>query len=197
MTVWAVVLAFLGAANPFRRRGCLSVLDQWQVLLGATAALVGYTLLALAGASLRDALDVSTPNLRVAAGLVLLVVGLHAVVAPLAPASPPVASRTGWLVPVLFPVLLRPDLALVAFAADRSSGVVTIVFSAAIALAAVTIWWLRFPPRSRSATSAGAAGNFDGGNHAHRGLERSMGAVLGVGTVVAAVRLMLDGVFAL
>jgi small neutral amino acid transporter SnatA (MarC family) len=181
MTVWAVLLAFVGAANPIRRRRCLSVADRRQVLMGAAAALVTYAVLALLGASVRDALDVSTPNVRVAAGLVLVIVGLHAVIAPLPAAQALTTARTGWLAPVLFPVLLRPDLALVAFAADRSSGVVTVGLSAGIALAAVVAWWWAFS-RERPTNAP---------------WERGLGALLGVLTVIAAIRLLLDGVFAL
>ena len=181
MTVWAVVLAFLGATNPIRRRRCLSVTDRRQVLVGAAAALLAYVGLALLGASIRDVLDVSTPNVRVAAGLVLVVVGLHAVVAPLPAAQETTTARNSWLVPVLFPVLLRPDLSLVAFAADRTSGVVTVCVSAGVALAAVVAWWSACS-REQATTAI---------------WERALGALLGVLTVIAAIRLLLDGVFAL
>ena len=177
MTVWAVLLVFAAAANPFRRRRCLSVPDGRQVIAGAAVAVAVYGALAVAGASLRDALDVSTPNMRVAAGLLLVVVGLHAVVAPLPAAPATIDARGGWLVPVLVPVMLRPDLALVAFAADRTSGVATVALSASVALAAVAAWW-------HVGTRTPAA-------------ERWLGAALGALTVVAAVRLLLDGVFAL
>lgn len=205
MTVWAVLLAFIGALNPFRRRRCLSVPDGRQVVAGASAALVAYALLAVVGASLRDALDVSTPNMRIAAGLVLVVVGLHAVVAPL-PAPPAmVHGRAGWLAPVLFPALFRPDLALIAFAADRASGVLVVVVAAALALVALAAWWFALSPSSRSATTGVAQRDLDQGTGlpsdeggpARGEWERPLGAVAGVVTVAAAVRLLLDGVFAL
>lgn len=177
MTVWAVLLAFTGAANPFRRRRCLSVPDRRQVIAGAAVAVVAYGALAVLGASLRQVLDVSTPNMRVAAGLVLVVVGLHAVVASLPDAPATVDGYRGWLVPVLLPVMLRPDLAIVAFAADRTSGVATVVLSAGVGVAAVAAWW-----HVGARTPA---------------WERWLGATLGALTVVAAVRLLLDGVFAL
>ena len=186
MTVWAVVSAYLGAANPFRRRRCLSVAGGRQVAMGAVVALVVYSILAIIGATLRDALDVSAPNARIAAGLVLMVVGLHAIVAPLPATQPSYGGRRGWLAPVLFPALLRPDLALVAFAADGSSGVLTVVIGVAIALTATFDWWLLVAVRSRK------HGGID-----HGSWERSLGASLGVLTVVASVRLVLDGVFAL
>jgi small neutral amino acid transporter SnatA (MarC family) len=182
MTVWAVLLSFVGAVNPLRRRRCLVVADPRQVPLGAAAALVVYVAFALVGATVRDALDVSTPNMRIAAALVLVVVGVHAVVAPLPAPHESVDDRTAWLVPVLFPVLLRPDLALVALAADRASGVLVVIASAVVALAAVLAWWSTAPTPLRASSV---------------GWERGLGAVLGVATVVAAVRLLLDGVFAL
>jgi small neutral amino acid transporter SnatA (MarC family) len=181
MTVWAVLVCFLGAANPVRRRRCMVVAEARQVHLGAAAALVAYAVLALLGAAVRGALDVSTPNMRVAAALVLVVVGLHAVVAPLPAPHEAIDGRSAWLVPVLFPVLLRPDLALVAFAADRASGVLVVIAGALVALAAVVAWWSAGPTSTRTSTA----------------WERGVGAVFGVATVAAAVRLLLDGVFAL
>ncbi len=39
MTVWAVLLAFVGALDPFRRRGCLAVPKRADVVLGPVRAL--------------------------------------------------------------------------------------------------------------------------------------------------------------
>lgn len=179
MTTWAVVVAFVATLDPFRRRDALSVQHARDVRAGAALATVAYALLAVLGATARDALDVSAPNARLAAGLVLLVAGVHATVARPAthPTEPP--SRTDWLVPVCFPVLLRPDLALVALAADGAASVATTVIAAALATAAAAAWWSLGPP------------------DADRRLVRGASAVLAVALVVAAVRLLLDGLFAL
>ena len=180
MTVWAVILAFVAASNPVRRRTCLSIQDTRSVAIGAALACVAYTVIAVVGVAARDALDVSAPNARVAAGLVLLTVGLHAVVAPLPAPQPTITTPTRWLVPVLFPVFLRPDLALVALAADRASDVASVVLAAVLGVGLVVWLWVRGGSSRRGGT-----------------FERAVGAVLGAVTVLTAVRLLLDGVFAI
>lgn len=178
MTVWAVVLAFVGALDPFRRRGCLAGPRRADVLLGAAAAGAAYVAVAVVAAGGREALDVSAPNARLAAALVLLAVGLHAIVTPL-PTLPPDPAPRAWLAPVCFPVLLRPDLALVALAADGAAGVGVVAAAAAAGLLATVAWWAT------------------GGRAVAPRVERGLGAVAGALLVLAAVRLLLDGLFAI
>lgn len=180
MTVWAVVVAFVGATNPFRRRTALSVPHMRTVVGGGVAALASYGLVAIVGANVRDTLDVSAPNARIAAGLVLVVVGLHALAtAPTAPMLMDDAAHA-WLNPVWFPVLLRPDLAVVALAAHDAGAVASVVVAAAVAFGATAYWWNAHGRSTASVTR----------------VERALGAASGVALVVAAVRLLLDGVFA-
>lgn len=178
MTVWAVLVAFTGALDPFRRRGCLSVTRRRDVVLGAVLAGTAYVAIAALGTTVREALDVSAPNARLAAGLVLLAVGLHAVITPL-PRLAVVDAPRAWLAPVAFPVLLRPDLALVALAADGAPSLASVVGAATLALALTVVWWDRAPA------------------HVGARVERGLSAVLGALTVLAAVRLLLDGLFAI
>ena len=184
MTVWAVLVAVVAATNPFRRRVALDVRDLRTVLAGAGVAAAALGACALVGATVRDALDVSAPNARIAAGLVLAVVGLHAVVArierPTDAAGSPSDDRRAWLAPVAFPVLLRPDLALVALASEAGD-IAPVVGAVVLAFGLTAVWWRR----AAGATARPTA------------IERGLGAVLGAALVVAAVRLLLDGVFAL
>jgi small neutral amino acid transporter SnatA (MarC family) len=185
MTVWAVLVAVVAATNPFRRRVALDVRSAHAVLAGAATAAAVLALCALAGAGLRDALDVSAPNARIAAGLVLAVVGLHAVVARVErpDTRPAGTARTAWLVPVAFPVLLRPDLALVAFASEPGD-VAPLIGAVVLAFALTAAWWWSWRAGADPAARPSA-------------VERALGAVLGAALVVAAIRLVLDGVFAL
>jgi small neutral amino acid transporter SnatA (MarC family) len=186
MTVWAVLVGVLGATNPFRRRAALDVAHLHVAVIGAAVAAAALAGCAVAGATLRDALDVSAPNARIAAGLVLAVTGLHAVVARVEQPAPRARAADGpsaWLVPVAFPSLFRPDLALVAFASETGD-LAPVAVATAAAFALAVAWWHRGgrdsdPPAAVTAT------------------ERGLGALLAAAGVVAAIRLVLDGVFAL
>ena len=87
------------------------------VLEASLAAL----LLAVAGLAAADpllgALDVSEESLRIATGVILLAGGLRASVAPRPSSDPGLPGRLAALVPVLFPLLLTPELALVVLSA--------------------------------------------------------------------------------
>ena len=179
MTTWAVVVAFVATLDPFRRRDALSVTRARDVWAGGALAAVVYALVAVLGATTRDALDVSAPNARLAAGLVLVAAGVHATVRAPASFTTDAPTRTDWLVPVCFPVLLRPDLALVALAADGAVSVATIAGSAVLAVAVTGAWWSAAPEAADRRVVRGASG------------------VLSVALVVAAVRLLLDGLFAI
>ena len=185
MTVWAIVVVVVCALNPPRRRLTLDVGSLASVARGAVAAFAVYVLGAATAAGLRGALDVSAPNVRVAAGLVLIAVGLHAVVSRIAPTprDAPVSDvdeRTAWLVPVGFPVLLRPDIALVALASEPTD-VVPVGAALAIALSGVVVWW-----HTRGGHTAPVTRT-----------ERAISSALGALLVLGAVRIVLDGIFAL
>jgi small neutral amino acid transporter SnatA (MarC family) len=186
MTVWAVLAGVVGATNPFRRRTALDVARLRTVVAGAAAAAAALVACAVAGATLRGALDVSAPNARITAGLVLAVVGLHAVVARVEQPAPPAGgddAPAAWLVPVAFPALFRPDLALVAFASEAGD-LVPVTVAVGTAFALVALWW-HVRTRAGSLPAPVTA------------TERGLGALLGAVTVLAAIRLVLDGVFAL
>jgi small neutral amino acid transporter SnatA (MarC family) len=85
------------------------------------AASVAALLLGTAGLAaadpLLDALDVSPESLRIAAGIVLVAGGLRSLVAPRPTSDPGLPGRLAAIVPVLFPLLLTPELALVVLSA--------------------------------------------------------------------------------
>ena len=174
MSTWLAAAALLFAVNPARRSLELEPRPAWRIAAvagaGVLTAVIG--LAALSG-PLLDWLDVSPPTFRVAAGLVLGFRGLLDLV--LTPKPEP-EGLGGWgeaLFPVGFPVLFRPEVAVIALAAGADIGVVRTalltVVPAALGVAAVT-WW----PGRRWA--------------------RSVGALLSVGAIVVGVALIADGV---
>jgi small neutral amino acid transporter SnatA (MarC family) len=98
------------------------------VASAAVGALVIAAILVAVADPLLDALDVSPESLRIAAGLVLVVGGLRALAAPRPSADPGLTGRSAALVPVLFPLLLTPELALVLLSAgadERNAAALT------------------------------------------------------------------------
>ena len=135
MSFGLLLLAFLGAVNPFRARLALPN-GHAVVALGAAAALaVAAALVALAD-PLLDALDVSPESFRLAAGLVLAVEGARVLVWPHPLAAAPLGGRTAALVPVAFPLLLQPGVVVLALAAGAEDAEWRGLVALAAALAA-------------------------------------------------------------
>jgi small neutral amino acid transporter SnatA (MarC family) len=114
MSFGLIVAAFLGAANAGRvalaAEAARPGRREWAIAVVAGAALV---VVGVLGADpLLDALSISPPSFRLAAGIVLLAAGLKTLVWP-APAPGPFAA-----------VLVTPELAVVAisFGADEPAG---------------------------------------------------------------------------
>ena len=139
-----VGLAFVVAVNPARLHGALPRREDRRVRvlvvgIGALLALAVYAALAVVAESLLDGLDIDDASMRIAAGLVLLVAGGRDLIA-LPPAAEP--ALPGWraaLVPVLIPLLLRPELAVFSISAGADQGVVVTSAAAAFALALVVV----------------------------------------------------------
>jgi small neutral amino acid transporter SnatA (MarC family) len=140
MNVGLAVATLVLATNPPRRRAALSVDETTTVALGATLAAVALVVVAAVSGPLLDALDVSAPNARIAAGLVLAVVSLHDLVWKPPPSGAALPGRAAALVPVCFPVLLRPEVALVALSLGADHGVAAALLAATLGAAAVTGW---------------------------------------------------------
>ncbi len=124
MNVFLAAAALLFAVNPARRALELVPRPERRI---ATAAGVGVVVavaaLAAVSGPLLDLLDVSPPTFRVAAGLVLAFRGLLDLV--LTPTPEP-EGLSGWgeaLFPVGFPVLFRPEVAVLALAVGADLGV--------------------------------------------------------------------------
>jgi small neutral amino acid transporter SnatA (MarC family) len=132
-----VALAVLATVNPPRVPLGVPVVPGRATLVAVAsvaAMAVAGVLLAVAD-RLLDALDVSPESLRIAAGVILVVGGIRTLVAPRPSGDP---GLTGWaraLVPVLFPLLLTPELALVLFSAGADERHASALAGVAVALA--------------------------------------------------------------
>jgi small neutral amino acid transporter SnatA (MarC family) len=146
---------------------------------GAAAGALAVFLVSLASGPLLDALDVSAPAFRIAAGAVGAIAGAVAFVRPAPSPEPALPGRRAALVPVAVPLVAGPALIVVALGAhaDRGAGVVALALVIAVVLAAVV------------ATRVGVDGVR---GRALRWATRATAAA----AVVATVLLVIDGVFA-
>jgi small neutral amino acid transporter SnatA (MarC family) len=111
------------------------------VAAGACTAWVVAVALACVSGPILDALDVSSATFEVAAGIVLGLVSARVLVVGVRVERNDGTARTasGLIVPVLIPVLLTPQLLMVAVAAGALDGSLLVAVSAAIVLVAATV----------------------------------------------------------
>lgn len=155
-TLWLAVLGFVLATNAFHRRPALPLTDRPRqsalahVAAGAVLAMGVLSLIAAVGPAALRALDISVPNGRVAAGLVVIASALVQLFR--APEwdrvydgghSDSAAAPKGALAaltPIFFPVLLRPELAVLALVGGADVGWGQMTAAIIIGLAAVVGW---------------------------------------------------------
>jgi small neutral amino acid transporter SnatA (MarC family) len=142
---WLWLVALVAAFDPVRVAQALPRADRSRRTVTTVAALGGLigsvvvATLALAGDWLVEALDVSTPALRVAAGTVAAITGAVGMVRrapdPAAPALP--GLRAAW-VPVAVPLVVGPALVLLAVSAYADRGLAVVVGALVLGVAALT-----------------------------------------------------------
>jgi small neutral amino acid transporter SnatA (MarC family) len=126
--LWALVL--LLALNPVRaafgiprgRAGARPTALELALLGGAAGGLFALAASALAP-PLLDAVDVSDPAFRVAAGIVAVVAGVWDLLRRPPGPEPALSGRRAALVPVAWPLVARPALLILALAAGADRGV--------------------------------------------------------------------------
>jgi multiple antibiotic resistance protein len=180
---WLWVIALVVALNPARAafgipragrpRRTIVAVAVIGGLIGGLAVLAA----AIAGGPLLDALDVSDPSFRLAAGVVAVLIGI----ADLFRRPPaPEPALPGWraaLVPVAIPVVARPGLLVLALGAgaDGYAGLAAAAMAIGIALLAAIVAWSR---------TVGAGGR----------VLRWASRLLGAALVACGVVLAVDGV---
>jgi len=125
MNAWLGLAAMVAAVNAPRRRAALSVDDTTVVAIGAAVTALALVVFGAIATPLLDAMDVSRPNFRIGLGLVLAVVAVHDLVRRPPAAGAALPGRRAAIVPVFFPVLLRPEVAMVALAIGAAGNVTT------------------------------------------------------------------------
>jgi small neutral amino acid transporter SnatA (MarC family) len=147
--------------------------------LGGAAGGLAVYLISLASGPLLDALDVSAPAFRIAAGAVGAVAGAVAFVRPAPSPEPALPGRRAALVPVAVPLVAGPALVFLALSAhaDRGGSVVALALALTVGLLTVV------------AARVGVDGV---SGRALRWATRATAAA----AVVAAVLLVVDGIFA-
>jgi len=175
VSVLLAVLLMTAGLNPPRRRAELAARPT-VVAAGAVLTVAVLIALGLAGESMLNALDISAPTFRVGVGLVLAIRG--AIDLAMRPPAPPAAAdgMGAAAVPVFFPVLFRPEAALVAVSVASDGGMGSMLLGAGVALALVV--------------GLAAA-------ELHEMMLRAAGMLVSTLAVVVAIDLIVDGVFAL
>jgi small neutral amino acid transporter SnatA (MarC family) len=179
--LWAAVL--LLALNPARAAFAIPRAGRSRpTVVGVAAAggvLGGLAVCAAAatGSPLLDALDVSDPSFRIAAGIVAALAGTADLFRRPPPPEPALAGWRAALVPVAIPAVARPALLVLALGAGADEGVLVSAGAMAIGVALLTGLVVAWP------------GEGPGGR-----VLRWTGRVLAAGLVAAGVVLAVDGV---
>jgi len=182
VTLALFVLAALCAVNAPRSRGALPVTDERGPVATIGGALTLLVLVPVAAFAdpLLDLVDISPATARIATGLLLVVTGILLVGWPMPRPEPSLPGRRAALVPVAFPTLLTPGLALLVLtaAADHTAVVSLVVLAVALATVPAIAMIPARPPDSTQ----------------HRVLDGSARVLAGV-LVLAGFGLLFDGVF--
>ena len=156
-SAWLWLIALVAALNPARAafgipssRGSPSALG-----LAALGGLIGGLAVCAAaalGGPLLEALDVSEPSFRIAAGTVAALCGIADLFRRPPEPEPALAGWRAALVPVAIPLVARPVLLVMALGAGADRSVLVAAGSMAIAVAllsGLTAWWSTDGPRGR------------------------------------------------
>jgi small neutral amino acid transporter SnatA (MarC family) len=150
-SVWLWAVALLLALNPARaafgipRAGRSSREVAELAALGGAIGGLAVCAAAALGDVLLDALDVSAPAFRTAAGIVALLAGAADLIRRPPRPEPALADRRAALVPVAIPLVARPALLVMALGAGADRGVLVSVGATAIGVALMSALAVRCP----------------------------------------------------
>ena len=179
--LWAVVL-FL-ALNPARaafgvpRTGRSPKDVVGLAVVGGAIGALAICVVAAVADPLLDALEISEPSFRTAAGIVALIAGIADLFRRPPPPEPSLPGRRAALVPVAIPVVARPALLLLAIGAGADRGLLVSVGAMVVGVALLTALVARWPAEGPG-----------------RRVLRWAGRLLAAGLVACGVILTIDGV---
>jgi small neutral amino acid transporter SnatA (MarC family) len=182
-SVWLWAAALVLALNPARaafavpRTGRSRRTVAGVSVAGGTIGGLAVCAAALAADPLLDALDVSDPSFRIAAGIVAVVTGAADLLRRPPPPEPALAGRRAALVPVAIPAVARPALLVAALGAGADGRVLVSAAAMAVGVAALTALAVACP-------TEGPGGR----------VLRWSGRLLAAGLVACGVLLAVDGV---
>jgi small neutral amino acid transporter SnatA (MarC family) len=182
-SVWLWAAALILALNPARaafgvpRAGRAPDEAVKLAALGGAIGGVGLCVVAALADPLFDAIDVSDPSFRVAAGIVGGIAGIADLFRRPPPPEPSLAGWRAALVPVALPLVARPALVVLALGAGADHGVLVCVAAMAAGVAALTALVAR-------CSTDGASGR----------VLRWAGRLLAAGLLACGVILTVDGV---
>jgi small neutral amino acid transporter SnatA (MarC family) len=142
VTFVVLLVAFVSCVNPARVHCALPAPGTRGARVAVTAVGAAVTLVVVAAVAglahaLLDALDIDEASARIAAGLVLLIAGGRDLLTGPPAAEPALPGWRAALVPVAVPLLLTPELVVLAVAAGADRGVAVTVGAALLAVGAV------------------------------------------------------------
>ena len=149
--VWLWAAALLLALNPPRavfgipRAGRSSREVAELAALGGAIGGLAVCVVAALGDPLLDALDVSAPAFRTAAGIVAVLGGIADLFRRPAAPEPALAGRRAAIVPVAVPVVARPALLIIALGAGVDRGVLVAIGAMVAGIALMTALAARWP----------------------------------------------------
>ena len=124
MTLTLLVLAYLAAANPFRVAAATTEPPANKVLAVFAATFVAAVLLAtLIASPILDLVEVTGSSARIAAGIAVLAVALKDAIARPPSAEPGLTGAAHGAIPLAFPIMFSPAVALLAIAASENCGI--------------------------------------------------------------------------
>jgi small neutral amino acid transporter SnatA (MarC family) len=182
---WLWLVALVAAFNPpwvalgVPRRGRSSRDVLAIAALGGVGGALAVLGLSLLSGPLLDALDVSAPAFRIAAGVVAAVAGAVTLVRRGPSPDPALDGHRAALIPVAVPLVVRPALVFLALSAHADRGVPVVAAALAASVAALVVVVAKVPPE-------------DVGSRVVTWAARATAAAL----VAASLLLVVDGIFA-
>lgn len=135
MTLLLLTLGLVAAANPFRVSGTRPTerpLDA--ALVAGIASVVAAIGLAALSGPFFDAIDITGSSARIAAGVAVVAMGVKDMFTAPPQPTPALAGRWAGLLPIAFPAIFTPAVALLVMAGAADRGVVPAVASATVAI---------------------------------------------------------------